>query len=75
MLGGAGSKPGNVRRQKTDPRDAGHILELLLTGRFPRIRVPSMEESDLRQLLVHRMKMVRRRIICIRIIPIACDMG
>jgi transposase len=50
-----------VRRQKTDPRDAGHILELLLTGRFPRIRVPSMEESDLRQLLVHRMKMVRRR--------------
>ena len=50
-----------VRRQKTDTRDAEHILDLLLTGRFPRIWVPSMEERDLRQLLVHRMKMVRTR--------------
>jgi len=30
-----------VRRQKTDPRDAGHVLDLLRTGRFPRIWVPS----------------------------------
>ena len=50
-----------VRRQKTDTRDAEHILDLLRTGRFPRIWVPSMEERDLRQLLVHRMKMVRTR--------------
>jgi transposase len=50
-----------VRRQKTDGRDAEHILDLLLAGRFPRIWVPSMAERDLRQLLVHRMKMVRTR--------------
>ncbi len=50
-----------VRRQKTDTRDAEHILDLLRAGRFPRIWVPSMEERDLRQLLVHRMKMVRTR--------------
>lgn len=50
-----------VRRQKTDTRDAEHILDLLLAGRFPRIWVPSIEERDLRQLLVHRMKMVRTR--------------
>jgi transposase len=50
-----------VRDQKYDPRDAGNILDLLRTGRFPRIWVPSLEERDLRQLLVHRMKQVRGR--------------
>jgi len=50
-----------VRLQKTDTRDAEHLLDLLRTGRFPRIWVPSVEERDLRQLLVHRMKLVRAR--------------
>jgi len=50
-----------VRYQKTDWRDAEGILDLLRTGRFPRIWVPSLEERDLRQLLVHRMKQVRAR--------------
>jgi len=50
-----------VRRQKTDTRDAEHLLELLLANRFPRIWVPSLAERDLRQLLVHRMKLVRMR--------------
>ena len=50
-----------VRYQKTDPRDAEHLLDLLRTGRFPRIWVPSLAERDLRQLLVHRMKLVRAR--------------
>jgi transposase len=50
-----------VRRQKTDTRDAEHLLDLLRTGRFPRIWVPSMEERDLRQLLVYRTKLVRTR--------------
>jgi len=50
-----------VRQQKTDPRDAEQILDLLRTGGFPRIWVPSMEERDLRQLLVHRRKLVRAR--------------
>src|SRR6266700_1339522 len=48
-----------VRRQKTDSRDAEHLLDLLLTRRFPRVWVPSAEERDLRQLLKHRDKLVR----------------
>ena len=50
-----------VRRQKYDTRDAEHILDLLLSGHFPRIWTPSAEERDLRQLLVHRMKLVQAR--------------
>jgi transposase len=50
-----------VRQQKTDTRDAEHMLDLLRTHRFPRIWVPSLAERDLRQLLVHRMKLVRTR--------------
>ena len=50
-----------VRKQKTDPRDALHILDLLLTNRFPRIWVPSLTERDLRQMLRHRHKLVRFR--------------
>jgi len=50
-----------VRQQKTDARDAEHILDLLRTDRFPRIWVPSVAERDVRQLLVHRMKLVRAR--------------
>ena len=50
-----------VRRQKTDTRDAEHLLGLLLANRFPRIWTPSLAERDLRQLLVHRLKLVRVR--------------
>jgi len=50
-----------VRRQKTDRRDAGHILKLLLESRFPRLWTPSAEHRDLRQLLVHRHKLVEIR--------------
>lgn len=50
-----------VRRQKYDARDAEQILDLLHTNRFPRIWTPSAEERDLRQLLVHRLKLVRAR--------------
>lgn len=50
-----------VRKQKTDERDAQLILELLLTNRFPRIWVPTPAERDLRQLLWHRHKLVRLR--------------
>src|ERR1700682_1198082 len=45
-----------VRQQKTDRRDALQLLQLLMEERFPRIWVPSLEERDLRQLLVHRHK-------------------
>jgi transposase len=50
-----------VRQQKHDRRDAALILKLLLEGRFPRIWTPSGEEKDLRQLLIHRYKLVRLR--------------
>jgi transposase len=50
-----------VRRQKTDRRDARHILDLLVDGRFPRLWVPSAQMRDLRQLLRHRQKLVEMR--------------
>ena len=50
-----------VRKQKTDARDAAHLLDLLLTDRFPRIWRPSLEERDLRQLVWHRQKLVWMR--------------
>jgi len=50
-----------VRRQKTDRRDAAHILRLLMEKRFPRLWVPSAEERDLRQLLIHRHRLVEIR--------------
>lgn len=50
-----------VRRQKTDRRDAGHILKLLIEERFPRLWVATAEQRDLRQLLIHRHKLVEIR--------------
>jgi transposase len=50
-----------VRKQKTDRRDAEHLLRLLMENRFPRIWVPSLEVRDVRQLLVHRHKQVQAR--------------
>jgi transposase len=50
-----------VRKQKTDRRDAEHLLDLLREDRFPRIWVPSLEVRDVRQLLVHRHKQVQGR--------------
>jgi len=49
------------RKQKTDRRDALLLLQLLTEGRFPRIWVPTPEERDTRQLLLHRHKLVRMR--------------
>jgi len=50
-----------VRKQKTDKRDANHILKLLLEKRFPKIWVPNQQQRDVRQLLVHRHKLVQVR--------------
>ena len=47
-----------VRKQRTDERDASLILDLLLSKRFPKIWVPTPAERDLRQLLWHRHKLV-----------------
>ena len=50
-----------VRKQKTDARDAAHLLDLLCPNRFPTIWRPSLEERDLRQLVWHRQKLVWMR--------------
>jgi len=50
-----------VRKQKTDARDAAHLLELMCSGRFPKIWRPSLAERDLRQLVWHRQKLVWMR--------------
>src|SRR5215472_4618526 len=42
-------------------RDAELLLQLLLENRFPRIWVPSPEQRDTRQLLLHRHKLVGLR--------------
>src|SRR5262252_7082979 len=50
-----------VRTQKTDRRDALHLLDLLRHDRFPAIWVPDPLTRDLRTLLTHRMRLVRIR--------------
>jgi transposase len=47
-----------VRKQKTDRRDAAHILRLMIENRFPKLWRPTKQERDLRQLLIHRHKLV-----------------
>jgi transposase len=49
------------RKQKTDRNDARLLLELLEENRFPRIWVPDRTTRDLRQLLMHRHKLVVMR--------------
>src|SRR5258708_28294315 len=50
-----------VRKQKTDRRDAAHILDLVLKNDFPKIWTPSIAQRDQRQLLIHRWGLVRLR--------------
>jgi transposase len=50
-----------VRKQKTDRRDAQLLLTLLLENRFPQVWVPSLQQRDTRQLLLHRHKLVSVR--------------
>jgi transposase len=61
-LGDAGRiRSMEVRKQKTDRRDAELLLRLMLENRFPRLWIPSTEQRDLRQLLIHRHKLVGMR--------------
>jgi transposase len=50
-----------VRKQKTDERDALHILDLMCSGRFPDIWVPTPAQRDTRQLILHRHRLVQMR--------------
>jgi transposase len=49
------------REQRTDKRDARHILKLLVENRFPAVWQPSVANEELRQLLMHRCRLVRMR--------------
>ena len=51
----------NPRKQKTDKRDARHILKLLVEDRFPAVWKPPVENEQMRQLLLHRCRLVRMR--------------
>lgn len=60
--------PGKIRaasprKQKTNERDAADLLALLLEGRFEKMRiwVPTPAERDVRQLIVHRHRLVQLR--------------
>ncbi len=50
-----------VRKQKNDRLDAKYLLDLLIEERFPKIWMPSLAERDLRQLVLHRVKLVQMR--------------
>jgi transposase len=50
-----------ARKSKTDKRDAELLLRLLLEKRFPRIWVPTVEQRDARQLVLHRHRLVQTR--------------
>jgi transposase len=49
------------REQRTDKRDARHILRLLMENRFPAIWQPPVANVEQRQLLLHRCRLVRMR--------------
>jgi transposase len=50
------------RKQKHDRRDAEHLFDLMRKGDFPDLQwTPTLAERDLRQLLLHRHKLVRMR--------------
>lgn len=50
-----------VGKQKNDRGDAEHLLRLLLEERFPRIWIPTPAERDVRQLVLHRHRLVGMR--------------
>jgi len=49
------------RQQRTDKRDARHILKLLVEDRFPSVWQPPAANEEQRQLLMHRCRLVRIR--------------
>ena len=63
MPGGTPGKDpaGEPRKQKHDRRDALLLLRLLSEGRFPTIWMPSVEQRDVRALLLYRHQWVRIR--------------
>ena len=50
-----------AHKAKTDKRDAELLRQLLIEQRFPRVWVPSSEQRDARQLVLHRHRLVQMR--------------
>ena len=50
-----------AHKAKTDKRDAELLRQLLIEQRFPRIWIPSLEQRDARQLILHRHRLVQIR--------------
>src|SRR5215469_953670 len=50
-----------VKKPKNDRRDAEHILQLLMKDDFPRLWMPTPENRDVRQLVLHRHRLVGMR--------------
>jgi transposase len=50
-----------VRKQKNDRRDAEHLLKLMLENHFPQLWVPTPQDRDVRQLVLHRHRLVQMR--------------
>jgi transposase len=48
-----------VRKQRNDVLDAEHILNLMRKDDFPRVWRPTLAERDLRQLVLHRHRLVQ----------------
>ena len=62
LLGDASAiRAASPRKQKTDKRDARHILNLLVEDRFPVVWQPPVENEEMRQLLLHRCRLVRMK--------------
>lgn len=62
LVGDAGAIHASApREQRTDKRDARHILRLLVEDRFPEVWQPPAANEEQRQLLVHRCRLVRMR--------------
>ena len=62
LLGDPGAIHASIpRKQQTDKRDARHILKLLVEDRFPVVWQPPVENEEMRQLLLHRCRLVRMR--------------
>jgi len=49
------------REQRTDKREARHMLRLLVENRFPVVWQPTADNEEQRQLLLHRCRLVRMR--------------
>lgn len=50
-----------AHKAHTDKKDADLLLQLLLENRFPRLWVPTEEQRDERQLVLHRHRLVQTR--------------